>query len=448
MTEQNFRTRYPLNMSFNNFDARLGELTLSRSALFRSNGLKLLCGVSLSDVRPADDANIWHEQATRNLLDYLVCRDDGVLLAINVSDRDPCRGDCVRVPDLPTAETTRGQFEQGDVADILAQLDTILREGDSPVWYCRLQPYPAELAEQLFAEVLLETQANGNVAPTDYGMCIGLVKVLRNGRCSTLCTRQTAEWLPQFLQDNRPRVTPDNERLPFEEHLKAFRSGLLSNGQNGARLVQEVMDTPLEEYMDGFPEELATLRQSLSDQCTTYGEAAYTIYSMLHSPDEVLFDEGVALMRLLAAPPLEDRKIMNAMRLGRVSGRAPDRMPERYRRGGEVCEKQSFEACISRIRQQLPTSMKLTFGTQESFFQGVGVLAGSGYPQWLSGALRMFCEVSTRYKYVDLLDLANDWFRKEESRDFGIRLLYLLLIEPYRLIYNKFERNRKEVRKA
>ena len=38
--------------------------------------------------------------------------------------------------------------------------------------------------------------------------------------------------------------------------------------------------------------------------------------------------------------------------------------------------------------------------------------------------------------------------RKEESRDFGIRLLYLLLIEPYRLIYSKFERNRKEVRKA
>jgi hypothetical protein len=94
--------------------------------------------------------------------------------------------------------------------------------------------------------------------------------------------------------------------------------------------------------------------------------------------------------------------------------------------------------------------MKLTFGPQERFFQGVGILAENSYPRWLSNALKVYCELPPRCKYVDVLKIADEWFNREDnwSRGIGIRLFYLLLIEPYRLIYNKFERNRKEVRRA
>lgn len=49
MTGDMIRTRWPLNMPFNNFDSRCGEQALADSDFFRRCGLRLLCGVTPYD---------------------------------------------------------------------------------------------------------------------------------------------------------------------------------------------------------------------------------------------------------------------------------------------------------------------------------------------------------------------------------------------------------------
>ena len=451
MTGDMIRTRWPLNMPFNNFDSRCGEQALADSDFFRRCGLRLLCGVTPYDMISDKDIGPWCDQPEKYLLDYLVCKDDAVLLAIDITDRDPCRGIRISVPELPTAELTGEEFSQGGAAEILTQLENLLKSEEDPVWYCSLQPVPGELTQKLFDEVLLETLSNGDTVPTEYGMCIGLVRVLQGSHSSAMCSRRTADWLPDFIEMHQPVITPSSARLPFEERLARFRSGLSVSDESGVRLVREVLDTPLDEYMDGFSEELSKLRECLSDQCTTYGEAAYKIYSMIHYRDEALFEEGVTLMRTLAMPHLVDQKMMNSILYGRrVFGRDPDHMPERYQSSGENCTYQSFEGCAMHCSRKVPVSMKLTGGTQESFFRSVSILTRKNYLKWLSNALRAFLELPGRYSYGDMLRDADVCFRKDNEWEhgLGVQLFYLLLIEPYYLIYQQFEQNQKEVPKA
>ena len=444
MTDNHFYPHWPLSMPFSNYDPRSGEKALTDSRLFRSNDLRLLCGVRLCDLEYADGTCPMDKYHDRQLLDYLICKDDRVLLSIDMTDRDPSLGDRMTLKGLPTSETTGEQFETGDVAGILSLAEALLQGGEPSVWYCRLRPYPPELSGQLFEHRLLQPWG-GDAAPTDFGMDLGLVRVLSPGRCSAMCTQWTAEKLPRVLGDRTFDTSAIGLAL-LDKRLTAFRSGLLCNGQSSARTVLEFMNTPLDEYMDGFPEELETLQDSLPGQCVTYGQAACASYGMLLSGDQAQLDEGTSLMCAIAVPPLEDRKIRNAVRFGRkATGRMPDNMPERYRRtaddGGD-----SFEARLSRFRNRLPSSMKLTFGTQESFFQGVSILAQSHYPLWLAHKLKTYLELSDRYVYAELLDIADTWRRRDNAleHDFGVRLLFLLLIEPFQLIFNQSQNDRNQ----
>ena len=58
--------------------------------------------------------------------------------------------------------------------------------------------------------------------------------------------------------------------------LKEMPKGQACKYDN-ANLVQEVMDMPLEQYMDGFPSELEQLEDALPGQCAAYGQAALGI---------------------------------------------------------------------------------------------------------------------------------------------------------------------------
>lgn len=451
MTTGNVRTRWPLNMVFQERSIRPGEQALEQSELFRARRLRLLCGVRLSDLHSSVYDEAWYRPAGENRYDYLICREDQVLLGLRLTDREPQEETFFYVPDLPVVELTMSQMALGQVEEVLAGLQEVLNEAVQQVWHCRLAPCPPELTEPLLREVLLETQSNGDIAPTEYGMDNGLVRVWQNGRTSAFCSPETGQHLSELLAAEPPGAVPHRDRIPFEDRLSTYRSGLSCNAQASADLVRKVMDLPLEAYMDGFPEELKRLQRTLPGQCGTYAEAARGIYSLLHSPIDELHEEGVILMRDLAVPLLDDENIKNSIRPGRS---APGRLPERYLKTEAVGEPQSFADHVSAVRRKLPVAIRLAFAPQEQFFQGVGVLAESRYPQWHSLMLRRCMELPARYRYVDLLKMADYEFQQgdEDSWDTGTWLFYLLLIEPYCLISQRKEQkqhtsHQKEVKK-
>lgn len=455
MTTENVRTRWPLNLVFQERGIRLGEEVLEQSKLFRANQLRLFCGVKLSELHSSVYDEAWYRAAGEIRYDYLICREDQVLLGLRLTDREPQEETFFAVPDLPVVGLTMDQMALEQVDEVLTSLQEVLNESAQSVWHCRLAPCPPELTKPLLREVLLETQSNGDIAPTEYGMDNGLVRVWQNGRARAFCSPETVQHLSELLASEPPWAAPHRDRISFDDRLSAYRSGLSCNAQTSAELVRKVMDLPLAEYMDGFPEELKQLQCSLPGECGTYAEAARGISHLLHSPVDDLYDQGVVLMRNLAVPPLDDENIKNGIRLGRSAlGRLPDRLPERYLRTEAVGEPQCFDDHVSAVRRKLPVAVHLAFAPQEQFFQGVGVLAESRYPQWRSLMLRRCMELPARYRYVDLLRMADYEIQQgdEDSWDTGTWLFYLLLIEPYCLMFQRKEQKQhtsrqKEVKK-
>ena len=112
-------------------------------------------------------------------------------------------------------------------------------------------------------------------------------------------------------------------------------------------------------------------------------------------------------------------------------------MPDRYKtttRPGIVF---SFKDCVG-VQRELPAGIQLAQTPQETFFQGVSALTRLGYPRWLSQTLRRQLGLMPRSAYAELITLANHKLDEDDSQmwGLGIRLLYLLLIEPYCLITN------------
>lgn len=443
MTTDNLRTRWPLNMRFASYDVRPGEQALTESDLFYAQGLRLLCGVNLQDVSIRNPERFRRQELLPDcLVDYLVCKGDAVLLAIHLTDRDAWYGKFFHVPGLSVAEITGQQFSDGDVETILVSLENILQSPVHP-WFCRLQPCPPALTESMRQNVLLEQEREG-LAPTEYGMCCGLVRVVQFGCQQAMCSARTARKLPKLLAQMPPQASPQ-DKIPFDSLLQAYRSGLDPSGQVNADLVQEVMDMPISAYMDGFPDELAQLKGGLSQQCRTYGDVAHGIYELLHKSgcedSDEAYERGMELMRALAAPTLEDRKVLNAGRR-KVSGLS-DELANRYYKPRDIKEIRSFSDCISSTRAKLPAGMRLACTPHAGFFQGVGILARSGYPAWVSKTLRSYMSLDGRYLYMDLIATADMDLEREHPmyQSLGARLLYLLLIEPYCMIT---EKNQKE----
>ena len=448
MTIKNFRTHWPLDMRFTKRDIHSGEQSLENEEPFYEHGLRLLYNVRLSDLSQDANAGKQQHQTLSGVFDYLICKGDAVLMAIRLTNRAPWYGKFLYVPDLPVAEISSNEFAQGNIENILTVLDTVLHGTAPPVWYCHLQYCPSELIEPMQNKMLLETLASGDIVPTEYGMCSGLVRVSQYGRLFSMCSQQTAQSLPTLLDAEELRDIPQRDRIPFDELLQAYRCGLSCNGQTSAELVRDIMDMPLTEYMDGFPTELARLQSEFPEQCDTYGDAARNIYRLLHAPNNDQYLLGVSLMRDLSQPPLEDKKIREAMQMGRrVVGREPDWLPERYQKIYTNREIRSFSDCIDSVRKKLPASTRLAFTPLASFFQGVSLLSQSRYPRWLSDALQSYLCLSGRCQYADLLSLADYKMQEEDNWSIclSIRLLYLLLIEPYCLIQENNSSKEKEI---
>ena len=438
MTTTIHNTHWPLNISLESPDLRPGEEALTDTDLFSAKGLTLLCGVSPADLQSAGPGSSpWQRQGPGSRFDYLVCRNSDVLLAIHLVDRDTWYDNLCHLPDLAVAETTCGRFAKGDVSDILDQLEQILRKNRPPAWRCPLESCSPELTEALMDRVLLEQDIEGGVAPTEYGEASGLVRVRCSGVCRTMYSARLAPRLPELLSP-RPPAPAAGDRLPFDKLMRLCRTGLARDENTSAALVAAVDGMPLEKYMDGFPEELEELQSGLPGGCDTYGEAARAIWAMLYTANDQAYTQGIILMRDLAAPPLGDRTVANAVRMGvRVTGRPPDYMPGRYRTSLRPGAIRSFADCVGR-RQELPAGIRLAQTPQEAFFQGVGALARLEYPGWLSRTLRDRLGLTPRSTYGELVALANNKLEEDDTWTWGlgIRLLCLLLIEPYCLITN------------
>lgn len=227
MTSNELRTYWPLNLRFTEGDIRLGEQLLESSDLFLYNRLRLLYNVNLRDLTQDTDAQQSQDRLPYSMLDYLICKDDNVLLAIHVTNRMTWYGRFIRVPGLPVVETTAQKLVEGNVADILETLETIVEAKAPPVWSCRLAPCPPKLTEALLEGVLLEQQRDGSLLPTEYGACQGLVQVREpDGSRRTLCTPQTALRLQAQLSNEERRKlsegTPE-DRVGFQVILNLYR---------------------------------------------------------------------------------------------------------------------------------------------------------------------------------------------------------------------------------
>ena len=435
MTTETYNTHWPLNVPLETINVRRGEEALDETDLFHAKGLELLCDVSPADLRAVSDGASWHQQNSGSRFDYLVRRGENVLLAIHLTDRDTWYNNFCRLPDLAVAEITCKRFAEGDVEEILDQLEQLLRENSPPAWQCPLNSCSPKLTEALMARVFLERDVDGSLTPTEYGAASGLVRVRCCGTSRTMYSARMAPHLPELLAP-LPPAPPAKDRIPFDELVRNYSTGLARDENASAALVAAVDKMPLEKYMDGFPEELEDLQRNLPGQCDTYGEAARAIWAMLHTADDQTYTQGVLLMRDLAAPPIKDCTMANAVRMGtRIMGRGPDYMPNRYKtttRPGIVC---SFKDCVG-IQRELPAGIQLAQTPQETFFQGVSALTRLGYPRWLSQTLRRQLGLMPRSAYAELITLANHKLDEDDSQmwGLGIRLLYLLLIEPYCLI--------------
>lgn len=458
MTSNELRTYWPLNLRFTEGDIRLGEQLLESSDLFLHNGLRLLYNVNLRDLSRSPGSQQSYDRLPHSLLDYLVCKGDAVLLAIHLTNRMPWYGRFVRVPDLPMAETTAQKLVQGDVSDILETLETVVQAKAPPVWSCRLAPCPPELTEALLDGMLLEQQRDGSLLPTEYGACQGLVQAREpDSSRRTLCTPRTAFRLQtQLSHEERRKLSEGNPegRVSFQVILNTYRSGLSIHGYDNANLVQEVMDMPLEQYMDGFPSELEQLEDALPGQCAAYGQAALEIAKMLQSaidPDDEQYQLGVDLMRCLAAPPLSDLSIFNGIQMGRsLLGRNPDTWPQRYQKLVTSKPIHSFSDCLSRTTQVLPANIRLSMLPMAGFFQGVSILTESVYPLWLGQILPTYLKEGGRCTYASMLRMADCCMQYDDDTWFmslGPRLFYLALIEPYCLIHqNNCHSERKVIK--
>ena len=433
-------SRYLVDMHMWQTDVRPGERRLMRSSAFAQYGLRLARNVKFSDMKCCSRFKTVAEQARKQrpdfVYDYLICKEDNAVLAICLEDREPGFREFMSLPGLTVMRSSEEAFSEGKVALIQNVLNRVAQQEQErgPNWQCPLRPCSKGLLSLLERQWLVESDPEEGLIPTDYGLLLGVTQVSWSGGTRVMCTPKTAQRLwKRFKEREQPEPAPPREEISLEERLQASRKGLFLHGQEAARLVREVMDIPLKEYMTGFTEALEAIKNALPDRsCRTYATAAQAIAGLLKSPDDKRQDTGMDLMLKLVSPLLEDDKIIRLGGRGLdIARRAPSYPAERYQKYWGW-KPQSF---LTQTADRASTTMaeRLFRLPMTGFFQGVGLLAGSSYPQWLAESLTYQLGLKGRPRYIDLLWLGIERIRSEDL-DFGLKLIYLLAIEPYCMI--------------
>ena len=380
----------PVNKPYFQHDLHLGEEAVANSDIFRKMSLRMYAGVPVADLTDMDGMS---PQAPRGdaRIDYLICRETDVIMAIDVTDRSPWYGPKFRVNNLLFVETNVLAMEQGLADNIIEKLEELLLADFQPSWQCWMYEFSTELMDQLIDARLMELQGT-TVLPTEYGMYEGLVTIIApDGRRSTQHSMRVYENLLQMFCS--------------EEDLQ------------NARFIHELAGRPLETHLETYPAILSKLQTLLPSSCRTCGQAAELCYRMLQDSRESTREHGTVLMQSLALPLYDWARSQD------------DAEDDAY----------AFPSQMAVMKRTDPFRWQAMNITVTGFFNGVGLCTGLGYPDWLAGILTAHYDMTAHCTtYLEALSFAYEKMSSAAlDQDEGTRLMCQILIEPFHLIYQR-----------
>lgn len=265
------------------------SLYLMEEEVFWEHQLSLFTRVPVSDLASADGRAAPLPEDGR--ISLLICRGDTAILAVLLPATDQDHG--VRpdgIPGLLTLELTGTRLDN-HYSTIRQSLYNLLgRDIDYP-WRFLGRPVPPRRREtlrqaMLIKQVIDDWEEPPEWHPTDYGINCGLVEgytFTNNGSC------EVGVW-------SSPRTDANLDKILARHSAQARTSAPLPLAQRLSQLarrplagdieaVRRFADTCLDDYMKGFPEDLAKLRDCLPmlGPDATYQDAAVMIYWLLRT---------------------------------------------------------------------------------------------------------------------------------------------------------------------
>ena len=403
-TNRTEKTNLPVNKPYLKSDLRLGEDAIANAPIFLENSLVMYADVPLIDLFSIDEPDHFAADRDDVRIDYLICRGDDVIMAIDVDGSGDALKSQLYVPNLLFAETNVLAMEQGLTDNIIELLEDLLCADFHPSWKCQMYECSTEQIDQLIDARLVESRSL-QLLPTEYGIYEGLVTIIKPGN------HRSAQYSYRVSEKLRQMFYSEED---FEN----------------ARFVHKLSKMPLYAYMEDCPQFFDKLKAHLPASCCTYGEAAEAIYRMLQDGRRDAADKGTMLMLTLALP-LYNQASANIEECRTVLGGHALPYDARV---------EKWDTHMAALKQSDPFRwMFLTIGLGE-FFDGVAFCTGLNYPRWLVGMITAYHE--------DRLDRCSEYSRalcfayeKASSaaldQDDGIRLLYQLTIEPFHLLRQK-----------
>jgi len=283
--------------------------------------LSLYHGVPVSDLSPMDGSAA--PPAQDGWITFLVCQGDAALLAAYMPRAKWDRGDSPDgFPGLLTLELPDGS-PISMCSAIECALESLLSRGDKPHWRFLGRPVPPERVPELARARLVELSYCDRLlkwSPTEYGIDCGLVQSCefsdgQDIQIGIWCSERTRVNLEKILAWEPAGAGANTaEAIPLSERIARLDQGLCGSG---VEAVRRFANTPLDDYMRDFPEELARMRKALPalGASATYQDAAVLVYWLMQ--DRELWPEelresflmlypgtGTRLMRDLALPLL------------------------------------------------------------------------------------------------------------------------------------------------
>ncbi len=260
--------------------------------VFWEHRLSLFCRVPVSDLASADGRAAPLPEDGR--ISLLICRGDTALLAVLLPPTDQDRG--VRpdgIPGLLTLELTDTRRDN-HYSTIRQSLYNLLgRDIDYP-WRFLGRPVPPGRLETLRQSMLIQHVIDNweeppEPHPTDYGIDLGLVEgytFTDGGSCvaGVWSSPRTDANLDKILARQSAQARTSGP-LPFAQRLSQLARRPLAGD---IEAVRRFANTRLDDYMKGFPEDLAKLRDCLPTlgPDATYQDAAVIIYWLLQTEPE------------------------------------------------------------------------------------------------------------------------------------------------------------------
>ncbi len=441
---------------------------LAQTRIFRENQLGIFCHVPLAEL--TRDDGVEPPEDSGQIFDYLVCKNECVLLAVNLAvEKDaltlPLTLPCLRVITLDRGKVDShdilqeilGTLESMGLFDPFADCHFVASEG---WWQFPGRPIDAQqtrtfVREQLLYEyVPFKAPSRSTIQvwfPTPYGEDCGLMAgcvVQSSGAVcyGTYCASRGRARLEELLAWKK--TLPDEvqqQKQPLEQRLRRLNAGRPGNRAHSAALVRQIADSRLDDFLKDFPEELAAVRRmmpSLPSDATYQDVAAICCrlslpekeapYRLANSTIHTI--EGT--MNCLIKPLLPPGQNGTVQPAEQDSG-----APSNPETDGGPPKKIPFAERLDRMKSDREPHFSRDMSIA-CFLEGVSILARSKYPEWLLRKLAQHYNAPDHYPLSLMLLHSENLIGSgdEEAGDTydyygsGRALQFQLLIEPFYLI--------------